>query len=651
MTGSQPAEAGFHQAYRPDVDGLRAVAVLSVVAYHAGESLLPGGYLGVDIFFVLSGFLITTIIWLEIDEDRFSIGRFYERRIRRIMPALLLVLTVSCIVAVLILLPKDLVRFGASLLASLAFVANIYFWRDTNYFAPAAEQKPLLHLWSLGVEEQFYILFPLFLLVLARVWRRGVMPVLVLLTLGSLAVNVFALVNGGQSPAFFLLPTRAWELGAGAILAVIPPSVGFAEKTRLAGLLAGLGAVLIGFGLVFPIEDATLFSTAIPAVLGASLIVLAGRQATSLPARLLSLRPVVFVGLISYSLYLWHWPIFVFAEYWLIRELTLTETGLAFILMLAAAYLSWRFVERPFRARTTAFRRVAVAVAGASVLVAGVAAAFVATRGLPARLNPEAATINAAVDTNYRCPIFEYIAFGASRACLLNLPSRSPADADVVLLGNSHAQMYAPVWEDIIRDDGRHGLLVPANGCLPTVDANITADCIATARRNLEALNQLPRVQVVILGLTWSHAADSLVDANGATLDNRGNRALIAALDGLIDRLRANGKKVVLIGPNAEPGYDIASVVSRKLAFGRRIDDPMSRDRADFMRRYGTAIRHFEARSDVRFVRPDRIQCHAERCEYMLDGRPLFADSNHIAEAELTRFRPMFEAALGAQAR
>ncbi|TIL51510.1 MAG: acyltransferase [Mesorhizobium sp.] len=193
--------------YRADVDGLRAIAVISVIAFHLSRSWLPGGYLGVDIFFVLSGYLITLILWREALKGQFSTIRFYERRIRRIMPALLLLLFFATIAAIVLLLPADLIGYGKSMLATLGFVANIYFWRDTDYFSRAAEAKPLLHVWSLGVEEQFYIVFPLLIAAFARFWPRATFPAIALLTVLSLAANCLALRIGGASPAFFLLPT------------------------------------------------------------------------------------------------------------------------------------------------------------------------------------------------------------------------------------------------------------------------------------------------------------------------------------------------------------------------------------------------------------------------------------------------------------
>lgn len=629
--------------YRPDVDGLRAVAVLSVVLYHFSHTVLPGGYLGVDVFFVISGYLITSIIWKEIQDNEFSIAAFYERRVRRIMPALSLMLLASTIAATMVMLPADLVGFGKSLLATLAFVANIYFWRDTDYFSRAAEEKPLLHLWSLGVEEQFYILFPLVLIILFRFWRRGVMPVVAIFTLGSLALNIIALQLGGGSPAFFLLPTRAWELGFGALLAVLPASSypGKLFSNILAIIGGGLLVISLGYAPSF-----FAIPKAFPAVFGASLLIFSGQRTLPTASRYLAFRPVVLTGLVSYSLYLWHWPVIVFGQYYLVRPFNVQESLIALAAMVVLAIFSWRFIERPFRNKAMSILSVRNAALGSGLVLAVCSAVLIVTAGLPSRLDARAAIINSAVGTNYRCPVADYIAVGTSRACLMHLPSGKAQDADVVLLGNSHAQMYAPLWETILVEKGLQGLLLPINACLPTTQANISTDCIAHANRNLAEVMSLPKARTVIIGLTWNHASNGLIDSSGHILDNENNLALVTALDALIAQLQSAGKRVVLIGPIAEPGWDVASTVSRQLAFGHALDRETFTPKTEFTARFGTAIDHFSARKDIAFPRPDQIQCPTDRCDYLLDGRSLFSDSNHVAVQELHRFYQPFSTSL-----
>jgi peptidoglycan/LPS O-acetylase OafA/YrhL len=633
--------------YRPDIDGLRAIAVLSVVFFHLTRSALPGGYLGVDMFFVLSGYLITSIIWREVQDGQFSVTRFYDRRIRRIMPALLFLVLLATMAASILLLPTDLIGYGKSLLATLGFVANIYFWSDTDYFSRAAETKPLLHLWSLGVEEQFYIFFPLILAALARWRRRSALPAIALLTIGSLAANIIVLSIDGATAAFFLLPARAWELGFGALLPLLPSR---AEASRAgANSIALFGALLVILGITHPtLRPIPNVPDALPVVIGTTLLILAGQRHLTAINRLLCIRPLVFVGLISYSLYLWHWPIIVFAQYYLVRNLNFPECLAALALMTSCAAGSWRFIERPFRSKGLGIRNLMI-VTGAGIVVLAIAAALlIRLQGLPGRLNTAAATLNEAVGDFYRCPISTQLPFGAARACVLNLPTRNPSDADVILLGNSHAVMYAPLWTSILQGRRQTGLLITLNGCLPTLQSNISRACIDAARLNLAAALNLSRARTFILGLTWPYESNALVAQNGKQIDNRDNLALIQALDDLIDQLRNAGKQVIIIGPLAEPGYDIASVISRQVAFDHKFDGPTFLSEADFLARYGAAIRHFEARRDIHFARPDQVQCADGRCEYLIDGRSLFADSNHVTITELHRFQSLFEAALPA---
>jgi hypothetical protein len=268
-------------------------------------------------------------------------------------------------------------------------------------------------------------------------------------------------------------------------------------------------------------------------------------------------------------------------------------------------------------------------------------------QGLPNRLDAKAAVINESVGTHYRCPASEYIALGLNRACPMNLPSRNPADADVVLLGNSHAQMYAPAWTPILVEHGVKGVLVPVNGCLPTVQANVNRECNDVAQLNLASVLSLPHVRTVMLGFTWWH--DSLVDPTGGVLDNRDTRALVAALDDLDDKLRRAGKQVILVGPIAQPGWDVASTISRELAFGWPEDRSIFLPKAEFARRFDAAIQHFESQKDITFVPAYRAQCQDDRCYYVMDGRSLYSDDSHIAAPELWRFHAMFEAAYQAK--
>jgi len=346
--------------YRPDIDGLRAVAVLSVLAFHIGLSRFRGGFVGVDVFFVISGYLISSIIFAEISASRFTVRGFYERRIRRIFPALVAMLAVVGAVTMVYLLPGELIDYAKSMLAATSSVSNIYFWWQSGYFS-SPTSKPLLHTWSLAVEEQFYILFPLFLLLVRRFFRQRLRAAVVLLFVGSFIASCLV-VSRNPDTAFYMPYTRAWELLLGTLLSLsIFPRL---KSAWLRNLATVAGIAMIMWAVLF-YSDQTLFPgfSALLPCLGSALIIWAGEAGTSVIGAVLSWRPTVFVGLISYSLYLWHWPFIVLHKMGMLSGLGSTVLGwhvsfltphrvdmlieIVFSFLLGA--LSWKFVENPFR--------------------------------------------------------------------------------------------------------------------------------------------------------------------------------------------------------------------------------------------------------------------------------------------------------------
>ncbi len=332
--------------YRAEIDGLRAVAVVPVVLYHAGLGWVPGGFVGVDVFFVISGYLITSILALELTAGRYSITDFYVRRARRLLPALAGLLLFCSLAATLLFMPYDLKEFGQSIVASSLSASNIYFWLKVGYFDSGATLKTLLHTWSLSIEDQYYLVFPVFLLGASRLTKRHWPWAIAAALLVSLAVGA---VGAYRAPtaAFYLLPSRMWELLLGSLLAIRPLPLG---SRRLREGLAALGLALILFA-VFCYSTDTVFPglAALPPCLGAVLVIRYSPGTRT--AKLLSLGPLVWIGLISYSLYLYHWPLIVFARYLLIPDQgTFGYLALPICLVsVGAAYLSYRFIETPFR--------------------------------------------------------------------------------------------------------------------------------------------------------------------------------------------------------------------------------------------------------------------------------------------------------------
>ena len=630
--------------YRRDIDGLRAVAIAAVVFYHLFPNQSRYGYVGVDIFFVISGFLVTGVLLRTPRLDRASIAIFYQRRIRRIMPALLAMLLVTTLACSVLLLPSELVDYGWSVTATLAFISNIYFWRHSAYFALEAASRPILNCWSLGVEEQFYLVFPLVLRLVARDPRRRFW-LIALLSAGSLLIAVLAVWVNKSSVGFYLLPARAWQLGLGCLCALRSPGARWTSAGR--GIVAGLGAALVALALmgVDWLGTEPLWHS-LAAASGTVLLIAANTHRESWTARLLGMRGMVGLGLISYSLYLWHWPINVLARYWLIREPTTAERFAILAVSLALAVASWRWVERPFRQPAMPIGRVIAGVAGLSVILVSAAAIFIAFDGLPARVPELASRFNAQVNSNYRCPPSEAIAFGALYGCPINPAPGGTDRADVVLVGDSHAIMYAPALAAALRARGMSGILAPSNDCLPTVDVNVSQVCAATMDANLAAAERLPDVKLVILATFWHHLSQPLVVRGGAAIQSRGWEAIRPAFEATIARLRRAGKQVAIVGPLATPDVDLASIAGRELAFGRPIDVPLSRDRASFDREYEAVEQWLGSRADVIFIDPRRVQCDRLRCAFTQADVPIFADSNHLAVSAAPMFAPIFAAAL-----
>jgi peptidoglycan/LPS O-acetylase OafA/YrhL len=617
--------------YRADIDGLRAVAVLSVLAFHIGLTRFGGGFVGVDVFFVISGYLISSIIFAEINASRFTIIGFYERRIRRIFPALFTMLAVSSVAAVVFLLPTELVDYAKSMLAATGSASNIYFWRHSGYFdMPTA--KPLLHTWSLAVEEQFYLTFPLFLLLIRRFFPGRLRAAVALLFFASLGAGC-AVVLRNPDTAFYMPYTRAWELLLGTLLAL-----GILPKLRSAGVrnLAAIG----GFGMIlwsvlFYTQETVFpgFSALLPCV-GAALIIWTGEAGGSLIGSLLSWSPIVFIGLISYSLYLWHWPIIVLQKIGVIAGLggislgehavlfsehrfdMLVEVSLSIIL----AVLSWRFVERPFRsgALRLSGKPLFALAGGAMVVLLGGATWIVCAQGFTGRFPQKALQVAGALNaeqesqsmrtgtcfitTDYHFEKFDY------RTCLQEDRDKK----NYLLVGDSHSAM---LWSALARQLRNSNVMQASSAdCQPSLAPTGNLDC----KRMMTYIFQdyLP-----------SHPIDGLF------LVGRWEPKNLGPLTRLISWAKLHELPVVIFGPVPEYdaslprllAYSIAwnkpSLVGEHLVVGPRLLDAQ-------MQQLAATTWH------VPYISLYDEICNAGRClEYAdsADKVPLMGDDNHLS--------------------
>ena len=632
--------------YRPDIDGLRAIAVLAVILYHAGVPGFGGGYVGVDVFFVISGYLITQILLRDLAAGRFSIARFYERRARRILPALFCVLLCCLPPAFLWLRPAELAGFGAALAAVILFVSNILFWRQIDYFDETAELNPLLHTWSLAIEEQYYIFFPLVLAVLWRLGRRAPALGMGLVFLASLAL---AEVLSRQMPGanFYLLPSRAWELMAGSLAAWLQLRRPAPAAGPLAAALAwiGLACILLALPLY---DDQTRFPSlyALLPVGGATLLMLCG-AAPGGAGRLLALRPMVGIGLISYSAYLWHQPVFAFT-----RRLGSDPPGLTVmlglsLLSLGLAFLSWKFVEQPFRhgprpllpSRRGVF---AAALAGGLAFLA-VAALFHFGQGLPQRIAPSGQSF-ASLDIDPRLRPIR----GASTACsdgpapdLAACPA--PPGATILLWGDSFAMHLGPA----LRASRSGGAAAVAEFtkpvCAPLLGAAVvnaaypepwSRGCLAFNDAVADWLRAHPEVTTVVLSSPLGVLDYPLYLRDGRILTDRAEvrAATRAALIATADIVRGLGRRVVFVSPPPQTGEDLSACAVHSLVFGTQEAENCSFPAEGRSARNAAALDLLAGLgADLPVLWLDDLLCQAGRCQTLLEGRILYRDSGHLS--------------------
>lgn len=653
---------GARSSYRPDIDGLRAAAVIPVVLYHANLGF-PGGFTGVDVFFVISGFLITSLIREDIELGRFSLGRFYERRIRRIFPALFAVIAASFVAAYLLFLPPELTLFAKSGMAAALFSSNILFWLEAGYFDSAALAKPLLHSWSLAVEEQYYILFPIVLLALRRLARGWLLVAIGALWLLSFASSCIATAAYPEA-AFYLMPMRFWEIATGALLAIsqFRLSERYSRLCAAAGLLMILTAV-IAYGRTTSFPGAA----ALLPCGGALLVILAGATPNAVSNRL-SARPLVFVGLISYSLYLWHWPLLVFSQYRLGRLLRPEEAGAVVILSIILASLSWRWIELPFRRRgKVGGRRAIFAGAVAATAVTLASGQFVVSgKGLPWRLPDRVGSIYAYSERHARFHNSECFAgrrgegpsladIRAGRTCMFGPPGgRAPS---FLLWGDSHASALSPMIEALSQRYRVRGYFVGRSSCLPLIDYRISDPSRSKQNRcskaNLAVLDLIRSggVKTVLLVGRWPR------EVLGAEYGNEGiffdphqpyqttdRSALVAAgLDRTLSEIRRLGAQAVVVQDVPEIGYDVPHALALAALRGVKADIAPMRSTVDA--RQGAArkiVRDAALHHGAKVVDPLPFFCNAERCRVEAGGVLLYADEDHVSEAGAMRLAPFF---------
>ncbi len=646
-------------SYRPEIDGLRAIAVVAVILFHAKVPGFSGGYVGVDVFFVISGFLITGIIVRQLQQGTFSLVRFWERRIRRIVPVLMVVLLTTAAAGYwLILFPLDYLDFGQSMIAQALFLSNIFFLRKSDYFAGPSEDSPLLHTWSLAIEEQFYFGFPILLMLLWKFGRRFVVPVFVALFVGSLAWCQYLMMNGdaffslpflpplwasadNTTAAFYLLPTRAFELLIGALLALAAVQI---TKSSLANFAAGLGLSLV-LGSIFLYSDATFFPgfAALLPTVGTALLILAHTGRSTIIKTTLTNSTLVWVGLLSYSLYLWHWPVLVLGKYWLNTEvLSGVQTFGLLTLTLILSIGSYYLVEKPVRGYQPDAPMWKVYFAGIAAIwiLFGIGYYIISTNGLPERA-PAAATTLALGATDfgpYWNPCFVHSFELTWDPCRFG-PKEVPATH--LVLGDSHGGAILP------------GLAKAADQSNTSIGTYISAGC---SPLHPVTFSDPDSRCATVYNLALDHMKEEIVtDVLLVSRWTNYRGALSSSADEAEKRFEANVSKTLDILSDAGVNVTVLLQVPHHEYFDPREAfyeaartntlPPYSLPRAqhDELQTFVNSVWQKEAEAGrVTIIDPTDMLCDANACDFIRDGVVLYTDSNHLNATGAQYVEPVF---------
>ncbi|TWT34627.1 acyltransferase family protein [Blastopirellula retiformator] len=626
--------------YRPDVDGLRALAVTLVLLFHAGLGF-SGGFIGVDVFFVISGFLITGLVLKQLDAGTFSLKNFWVRRIRRILPASTVMVVLVLAAGYFLLLSPEFKQLAESAIAQQLMLSNVYFWRNTGYFAGPADVKPLLHTWSLGVEEQFYIGYPILLMLLHRFFRKGAFAVLVLIAVVSLALSQY-FVNRSPAATFYLLPTRAWEMLLGGLICFLPRLSAVSPRVLSACSWISLGAIL-GTGWFYTAEMPFPGLTAIVPCLAAAALIYVNSEQLTWPAKAMATRPLVFVGLISYSLYLWHWPLFAFYRYWL-GDPGIVVAVAVLAASFALAVLSWRFVETPIRQLKPGipaygyFMGAATSI-GAIVIVASF---VIMSQGFPGKF-PEAGFASTDIPINLDSTTAE-----AESGKLPIIGDRTSGAPKIVFCGDSHLGAVLGVLDDAFKTNGMSAAIA-ARGGTPLMINSWSQGNSETERQNREQWKQavVRYVQehdisdVVLIGRWTLYIKGELTGETGHLLHdgqslpgeaNLSEKAVERSLTRTVEELKIAGVRVWIMKQVPLQPHDTNRQIVLAKAFG--IGDARGTSREWNRERHANAnriIEHLQSEG-VNVLDPNPYCFDDNGFSKIFDGSTsLYHDEDHLS--------------------
>ena len=639
--------------YRPEIDGLRALAVSAVIIFHAGVEQLSGGFIGVDIFYVISGFLITKIIFASLENAAFSFSLFYIRRMKRLLPAAYFMVLATVILGSFFLTPDKFVELSKSAIYSNLFTANVWFSNNSGYFDLSTQISPLVHMWSLSVEEQFYLIFPFILFFSYRIkGKKGIKFTILITIIVSFILSVL-LTQQYPNFSFYMLHTRAWELGIGAFVS-LHPSLSKDNKL-LAHFLSIAGAILIVMGL-FIISENDVYPgyLALFPVIGTALIIYSSEHHNTAAKSLLKLRPLMFLGKISYSAYLWHWPIVVYYRVYINqREFDSLEVILLILSSIFVGYLSWKYIEEKFRYSQSSNKNVALASLCLVTISVGIPFSIYISEGLPDRVSQaELAITDNDVMWDWACT--EHVNVFPERAekyCIIGRPWNNNTKKGIVW-GDSHSQHFAQLLHhEALRND--ISLVIAPRACVPYLNEQYvssyyprfpqyTSDCTEKNNLVLNWLEKNDEVNVVVMAAAWSWHTRMLYSAAETTNKNNKADAKIGATlsEVAFNKLLSSlgNKDVLILGDMPRPNKilnECAAAETTKL-----LRETCKQSTYRYLDAQKTLAWH-KASDDVLLsmankfpnvetIIPNSSLCDESRCDTYVNDELIYKDGNHI---------------------
>ncbi len=643
--------------YRPDIDGIRGVAVLFVVLYHADITFISGGFIGVDVFFVISGYLITSIILKDCKDNQFKILNFWKRRIRRILPALLSMMLFCLIVGYFLYLPEDFKNLGQQVFSQTFFASNILFYLQSGYFDSANETKPLLHTWSLAVEEQFYFFFPVALYIAWKFFRKYVVHIIVLVFILSFVFSIYGVAHH-PSATFYMLPTRAWELLIGSLIVFLPSIPISSLIFRFFLGFAGVCALLLP-AFLYTSETAFPGLAALPVCVGTAILIWLHKNNETPIKKILAWKPFVFIGLISYSWYLWHWPSIVFTKYYFYEGAPQTILIIAILISFIMAIFSWKFIEQPFRNTETVLFKKPVILLYSLVFMGILGMLSFLTDIHKNSISPSVLKYAAGVnDINPRrdeCHYSNIEKLLENGPCFINKQKTLPIT--FLSFGDSFSTTLQPVLENLSQKYNISGQQASYSSCPPVFGINRKAHAKSLEQYQCMEFNNAVldfikknKVKHVILFARWSaymheypvFTKDSVVKDSRILFKEK----LIKTID-ILNKL---GIKVWIIKQPPEHQLDVPLSLARALRMNKNIND-LQINFSNYLERqkeiseiFSLIEKDMSGSKNVSFIDPAKMLCaNKNTCIIEHDGYSLYRDKYHLSQYGVAFISPLFE--------